>query len=180
MNRIIYTQKVDSLSLKYNELFNEMKDWIIESINCLGYLEDVERYEDISIEDYGIVEDVWDDEGNMCGQGVNFINCSIILNEETEEQLNQMFEEARDEAYEGGLEEFASQIWDEVKDYTPYPEEDSRSYDFCEWVANGEPNSCFLSEDIAGGRRVYKIPYNQSKVNWVNVMFEDDKIYKLP
>lgn len=177
MNRIIYTKKVNSL--KYNELFNEMKDWIIESIHCLDYLEDVERYEDISIEDYGIVGDVWDDEGNMYGQGVNFINCSIILNEETEEQLNQMFEEARDEAYESGLKGFASRLWDEVKDYTPYTEENPCSYDFDEWMANGEPNSCFLSEDIAGGRCVYKIPYNQSKSEWINVMFEDDIIYKL-
>lgn len=152
-------------------------DWIGESIGCvMDSYDDLEWYEDCSFSDYFVeLQEIFSDNDERLGEGLDFISFKVIVNEDTLPVLEEIFDAARSDAYESKMKDFASSLYDEVKDYSPYPEEDPCAYDFEEWCEKGEMNSVFVDET---GRRIYKIWENCLKRDCINVYIEDNKVYR--
>lgn len=163
---------------KFAEVRKYFSHCLSESIGALDSddFESLEWYENCNLDDYFTEkQELWSDMGEYLGEGFDMIFAKIILNDDTRDDLENMFEQARDNEYESALEDFASHVWEEVKDYTPYNEDDPRSSNFDEWCQNGEMNSRF---DDVDGVHIYKIFTNSEKKTAINVIFADDKIYR--
>lgn len=176
MERIITTSIP---AIDFDDVRNYFANCLSESIAALDSedFEHLEWYENCDIDDYFVEkQQLWSDEGEYLGEGFSMIFAKIVLNDDTREDLERAFEEARDSEYESALESFAARYWDEVKDYTPYDEGDPRATDFDVWCQEGEMNSRF--DDDEAGVHVYKMYTNSSEDTVINVIFADDKIYR--
>lgn len=176
MEKIITTQIPSD---KFADVRRYFSDCLYESIGALDSddFELLEWYEDCSLDDYfAEKQELWTDKGEYLGEGFDMIFAKIVLNDDTRDDLENAFEQARNDEYESALEDFASRVWEEVKDYTPYDDDDPRSSNFAEWCQNGEMNSRF--DDDVDGLHIYKIFTDSRKKNAINVIFADDKIYR--
>lgn len=145
-------------------------------MNCVrDSFEDIEWYEDCRFQDYfQCLEEIWDENDNKVGEGLNFISFSLVINEANIEEIEEIFEEVRDKVYEEKLGEFSERCWEEHQYCTPYDKEDPRSYNFDKWCEEGEMNSRF--DDDVDGIHIYKIWSNSLRNNAINVIYDEDGI----
>lgn len=113
--------------LQFNELKETMQTMIEESIASLSYnggyndkkdyLSHLAWYKDCEMNDYfgGGFEEIWDENGEKVGEGLNTINYKFVLNDDTRTDFESAFEQARDEAFEARLKEIAEEI-EEIDD----------------------------------------------------------------
>ena len=180
MERIIINQN-DITAIDEGKIERYFKDCLEESINALDSkdFESLEWYEDCALQDYfAEMPDLWTDNGEHLGDGFNMIWAKIIYNEDTENKLDELFENAREKVFNTAIEDFSDRLWEEVKDYTPYSEDNELSTNYEKWLEDGEMNSCFLSENEAAGHKIYKMYTNVNHDNCITVIFEDNRIYR--
>ena len=164
---------------KYDGVVSYFAMCIGESIAALDNSDfaSLEWYADCTLDDYFTeMPDLWSDEGEHLGNGFNMTFAKVILNDDTREDLENAFEKARESEYEEALERFSDRVWDEVKDYTPYDDDDPLSSDFEKWCEQGEMNSCFVDANV--GVTIYKIWEDSSRKQAINVIFADGKMYR--
>ena len=137
----------------------------------------LEWYADCTLDDYFTeVPELWSDEGERLGEGFDMIFAKIILNDETREDLENIFEEAREKEYNKAAENFANREWELCKDDTPYDDDDPRSYNFEKWCEDGEFGSYFLDSET--GVKIHKIWETAEHKQAINVFFDDNIIYR--
>lgn len=86
-------------------------DCIEESINALDSkdFDSLEWYEDCNLQDYfAEMQDLWSDEGEHLGNGFDMIWAKILYNEDTENVLDNLFENARKKVYNTAIESFSN------------------------------------------------------------------------
>ena len=125
MKNDIITENINGL--QFNELVVTMQTMIEESIACLwyndkkDYLSQLAWYKDCKMEDYfNVWTEIWDDEDGKIGEGLDTIAHKFVLNDDTRDDFESAFEQARDEAFEARLKEIAEEIEeiddDDIKD----------------------------------------------------------------
>jgi hypothetical protein len=151
------------------ELVNFIKNCMEESMRCVDNLRDLEWYESCNMEDYFTEwTEIWDENDNFIGEGLDTIAHKYVLNEDTRNDFESAFNEAREDAYNTVYAEFSDKVYNSVSGNTQYPEDDERSHDFDAWASEGEHNSCFVDKD---GTYYYKI--REKDDDWVIVYFVD-------
>lgn len=165
-------------AIEKEQICNMFADWIEESMTCvMDSYENLEWYENCEFDDYFTeLQEIYTDQDELVGEGLDFVSFKVVVNEETKPILEELFESAREKVYDIKMEQFADAFWEDAKDYTPYDDNDPRSYDFNRWCEDGEMNSYFVDDSI--GRKVYKIFADSSKTNCINVIFDECKIYR--
>lgn len=79
------------------KLISAMQDMLTESIfTCPP--EDRAWYKDCTMEDYFTWQEIYDDNGEFLGEGLDVISAAYIINDETKADFEECFEQARDEA----------------------------------------------------------------------------------
>ena len=88
------------------ELIETIENLINESIKYCP-AEDRGFYETMTFEDYknSLVEEIWNEDDEMIGEGINTIAHKFVINDETKAQIEGCFRQARDEAWAEYLEE---------------------------------------------------------------------------
>jgi len=90
---------------QFNELRDYMQNCIEESIAALDSsdTEHIEWYKDCEMEDYFAEwQEIWDGDTKI-GEGLDTLTHKFVLNDDTRDDFERAFEEARDEAYENKL-----------------------------------------------------------------------------
>mgnify|MGYP006864373676 CR=1 FL=1 len=166
--------KIESLDVE--SIRNYFHKALDESMYCVrDSFEDLEWYEDCRFQDYfQCLEEIWDENDNKVGEGLNFISFSLVIDETNIEEIEGIFEEVRDTVYAENMGAFSNKCWEEHQYCTPYDKEDTRSYDFDKWCEDGEMNSRF--DDDVDGLHVYKIWSNTLRNNAINVIYDEDGI----
>jgi len=177
MERILKTDSEIS-SLVKEQICNMFADWLEESMtSVMNSYSDLEWYEDCDFDDYfQELQEIYEENDEYIGKGLDFISFKVVVNEETKTILEELFESAREKAYDNKMCDFADAFWEDAKDYTPYDDDNPCSYDFNRWCEDGEMNSYFV--DVDRGLKIYKIWEDSSKTNCINVIFDEGKIYR--
>lgn len=163
----------DITPFQYEELKNFMRNCIRESMQCVDDLASIDWYRTCSMGEYFTEwSEIWDEEDNLIGEGLDAISHKFVINDETRSTFENAFEDARDEAFEDGYCDFSEKLYGMVSGFTPYPEEDPRSYDCEAWLTDGEPETVFIDEN---GKHYYKIKedFNEDS-SWIVISFDDD------
>lgn len=166
-------------AVKFESVERYFANCIEESIEALDECDfsGLEWYSDCSLDDYFTeLEPLYTDNGEYIGDGFNMIFGKVVLNDDTRDDLEKAFENARECVYNSAMINFSERVWKEVKDYTPYPAGTECATNFQKWCECGEMNSRF--DDDVQGIHIYKIYDNQLQKNVINVIFEDEKIYR--
>lgn len=165
-------------AIEKEQICNMFADWLEESMtSVMDSYSNLEWYEDCEFDDYFTeLQEIYTGQDELVGEGLDFISFKVVVNEETKTILEELFESAREKAYDNKMCDFADAFWEDAKDYTPYDDNDPRSYDFDRWCEDGEMNSYFV--DVDRGIKVYKIWEDSSKTNCINVIFDEGKIYR--
>ena len=90
-------------ALSFNELRDFMRRLVYESLVSLDGLSNketlVELYETCSMDNYFTEWDlIWDDDGNLIGEGLDTISSNFILNDNTRADFEKAFNQARNAA----------------------------------------------------------------------------------
>lgn len=104
-------------ALKFNELRDFMYHRICESIDCLdkNQTEQISWYKDCGMYDYfNDFSEIWDENDEKIGVGIDTIANQFILNEDTCEDFKTAFLSARDAAYDNAINYYAERVEDFV------------------------------------------------------------------
>lgn len=87
-------------------LKNYIKECVSNSIVCCT-ADKRDWYKTCTYDDYkdSLISDLYDENGNLLGQGINYISNVIIVNDDNIDNIKNIFEDACSEAYNDFVEE---------------------------------------------------------------------------
>ena len=110
MTTSIITSNINAL--QYNELRDFMQNLIEESMKALDShdAEHLMWYENCTMNDYFTMwTEIWNDD-ELVGEGLDTIAHKFVLNDDTQADFDNAFEEARDEAFKAVMSEIGEEI----------------------------------------------------------------------
>lgn len=160
---------VEMTFLEREEVRNNFKEFIRESINACYSVADKAFYASCEFDDYFTeLESVFDEDGDHLGEGIRCFGFTLLVTEENKSELEELFDQARSDVYEA----YSSEVYEELRQNTSYDDDDERSKDLSIWLEKGEINSSFL--DDASGTRYYKMYKDENHTDVLCVSFDSE------